>query len=188
MSITTMIPRYDTELFSDIVPDLETFKSILNKYTALTSFLTNDEKQILFYLLYARYGQNPINNYTINAFEIKMCSIIFSYGKAWQKRLSIQDKFRTMTEADILAGAKMVNNLALNPNTAPSTGTTDELSFINQQSVNKYSKSSVEAYSLLDEALRADINEIFIREFRKLFKPFLVVPLPTLYVEDTEEE
>jgi hypothetical protein len=78
-----------------------------------------------------------------------MFSVIFQYGPTWQKRLDIQAKIRGLTDSDILIGSKAIYNTALNPSTAPSTGSLEELTYINSQNTTNYKKSKLEAYAQL---------------------------------------
>lgn len=92
----------------------------------------------LYYLLYARYGNSSIANSDENQFKYKIFSTIYIGGATWAKKQEIQDKLRAMTEDEILAGTKAINNHAYNPQTAPTTDTVEELNYINEQNTTKY--------------------------------------------------
>lgn len=77
-----------------------------------------------------------------------------------------------MTDEDLIQGSKAVYNTALNPGTAPSTDTLDELTYINQQNTTKYKKTKLEGYALLLDLLESDVTSDFIDSFKKLFNPF----------------
>jgi hypothetical protein len=76
----------------------------------------------------------------------------------------------------------------LNPGTAPGTGTTEELTYINSQNVTNYKKSKMDAYnmqwSLLDDSLTAR----FINRFSICFKQFVAPERPLLFVDEDEQE
>ena len=72
-------PRFDTKLFTEIWDDPEDF--IYDYQTnGIPMTITTANATTLFYLLYARYGNNPIANYDEEQWKYKMFSIIFQYG------------------------------------------------------------------------------------------------------------
>jgi len=185
-----MIPQYSTIKFTDVWEDVDDFKSDLadSPFAGSLSTSSPDNVSILFYLLYARYGNNPIANLDITQWKFKVFSVIFQYGPTWQKRLDIQGKLRSLTDADILSGSKAIFNHAFNPSTAPSTGSLDELSYINDQSTSNYKKSKMDAYMQLWELLRTDVTEDFLNQFKKCFKIFVSSEQPLLYISENEED
>ena len=190
----SIIPQYNTVTFVDIWDSVEEFKSDLadSPFDGCIKDGTNtgdpDNVSLVFYLLYARYGNNPIANYDITQWKFKIFSTIFQYGPSWEKRLDIQGKLRNLSEADLIAGAKAIHNNALNPSTAPSTGSLDELTYINAQNTTNYKKSKMEAYAQLWDLIETDVTEDFLVKFKKCFKLFVSAEQPLLYVEEEEEE
>lgn len=150
--------------------------------------ITADSQTKLFYLLYAKYGNSPIANRDITQFKYKVFSIIYQYGPTWEKKVSIQESIRGLTEADLLSGSKAIYNNALNPGTAPGTDTTEELAYINSQNTTNYKRSKMEAYNmqwgLLDDSLTAR----FINRFSVCFKQFVAPERPLVFVDDDEDE
>lgn len=187
MSNVTMIPQYDTKLFTQIWEDKDAF---LADYAdvGIPTTISSTNATTLYYLLYAKYGNNPIANLDEEQFKYKVFAIIFQYGPAWEKRLAIQTALRGLSESDLLAGSKAIYNTALNPSDAPSTGTTDELSYINSQNTTNYKKSKMDAYSQLWDLLSTDVTGEFIERFRICFKQFVKPEKTWIYVTDTEEE
>lgn len=189
-----MIPQYSTVLFTDIWDNVEDFKSDLQDSPFDGSIQDGsvtgqpDNVSLVFYLLYARYGNNPIANLDIEQWKFKIFSVIFQYGPSWEKRLDIQKKLRELSDADLLAGSKAIHNTALNPSTAPSTGSIDELTYINSQNTTNYKKSKMEAYAQLWELINTDVTEDFLNKFKKCFKIFVSSEQPLLYVSDNEED
>ena len=189
-----MMPQYNTVKFVDIWDSVEDFKSDLAASPfdgCIKDGSTQgdpDNVSLVFYLLYARYGNNPIANYDINQWKFKIFSTMFQYGPSWEKRLDIQKTLRGLSEADLLAGAKAIHNNALNPSTAPSTGSLDELTFINAQNTTNYKKSKMEAYAQLWDLIETDVTEDFLVKFKKCFKIFVSAEQPLLYVEEEEDE
>ena len=163
-----MIPQYNTILFTNVYNNVDDF---LNDYknNGIPALLTDSSIQTLFYLLYARYGNNPIANQDVNQFKYKLFSIIYQYGPTWEKRLEIQAELRGLTLDQAAEGARQIYNHAYNPETAPSTQDTEELNFVNDQNVSKSKKAPVQAAMELWDMLRVDVSETFLKEFRKLF-------------------
>ena len=194
MSNTEMLPRYDTKLFCEIWEEVNDF---IYDYNHLPTSLkggmpSTDSMTTLYYLLYARYANNPIANFDENQWKYKIFSVIFQYGPTWEKRLDIQKKLRSISDDDLLKGAKAIYNTALNPSSAPSTSTLTELEYINQQNTTNYKKSKMDAYSQLWELLDTDVTGEFLDKFRKCFKQFVQPEKTFIYVtdlvDDDEEE
>lgn len=185
-----MIPQYSTVLFTDIWDDVDEFKADFadSPFDGIVSASQPDSLSIIFYLLYARYGNNPIANEDIMQWKFKIFSVIYQYGPTWEKRQDIQAKLRALTENDILIGSKAIYNTALNPSTTPGTGTLDELTYINSQNTTNYKKSKLEAYAQLWDMLQTDVTEDFLVKFKKCFKIFVSSEQPLLFVENTSEE
>ncbi len=195
--MSSMIPQYSTNIFTDIYPDATTFISdyknngIPYQYTVGTTTyqtLTDTNVEALFYLLYARYGNSPLANRDITQFKYKLFSIIFQYGPAWQKELEVQRKIMNLSEDDIRLGSKAIYNQALNPQTEPSTAALSELTYINQQNTTNYKKSPLEGYAILMELLKKDVTEEFINKFGRCFKKFVSNERPIIYVTEEEED
>lgn len=188
--MSSMLPQYTTELFTDIWDEATDFVS---DYKSSGLYVTGNKisdtsASTLFYLLYARYGNSPIANRDVNQFKYKVYSIIFQYGPKWEKELDVQDKVRSLTDDQVRLGSKAIYNQALNPADTPSTSTLDELSYINQQNTTNYKKSPLEGYAMLEELLRDDITKIFVDRFNICFKKFVNNELPLLYVEEDEDD
>lgn len=191
MSNVQMIPRYDTKIFTEIWEDKDAFLSDYNGATAvgIPSTISTANATLLYYLLYSKYGNNPIANLDEEQFKYKVFATIWQYGPTWEKRISIQTALRNLTDADIQLGAKAIYNTAFNPSTAPSTSSLDELTYINQQNTTNYKKSKLEAYGILWELLKTDVTEEFLNRFKKLFKQFVRPERTWIYVtEDDSDE
>lgn len=187
MSNVEMIPQYDTKLFNEIWEDVTAFTTDYNSIGIPTT-ISVQSITTLYYLLYARYGNNPIANYDEEQFKYKIFSVIWQYGPTWEKRVEIQQKLRGLTEDDIIKGSKAIYNTALNPSTAPSTATLDELSYINSQNTTNYKKSKMDAYSQLWELLSTDVTAEFLSKFKGCFKQFVKPEKTWIYVTDLEED
>lgn len=187
----SMIPQYSTVLFTDIWDDVDEFKSDLadSPFAGCISTSNPDNVSIVFYLLYARYGNNPIANLDELQWKFKIFSTIFQYGPTWEKRLDLQSKIRSLTESDLLTGSKAIHNHAFNPSTAPSTSSLTELTYINDQQTSSFKKNKLDAYTQQWDMLETDVTEDFLNKFKKCFKIFVSPERPLLYVsESTEDE
>lgn len=182
-----MLPKYSTKIFTEIYDDAGTFVYYY-KHCGIPTTISDSNCNTLYYLLYARYGNNPIANYDEEQFKYKVCAIIFQYGPAWEKRLAIQQNLRNLSEADLLAGSKAIYNHAFNPSDAPGTGTLEELGFINDQNTTNYKKSKMEAYAQLWDLIDTDVTSEFLNKFKGCFKTFLAPERPLLYVTELEDE
>lgn len=188
-----MIPMYNTQLFTEIWDSAQKF---LSDYKASPFYVTNntltDANVVLtYYLLYNKYGNNPIANYDVNQFKFKVFGVMFQYGPAWATKLSIQEKVRSLGVADdseIYKGSKAIYNHAFNPETTPKTGDLEEINFINDQNTTSYKKSKLEGLATLAEVLRDDVTATYIEKFRKMFNPFVKPVAHMIYVEEEEED
>ena len=184
--MSNMIPQYSTKLMTEIWPSAESFLTDFEN-AGIPAMITVSSATTLYYLLYARYGNNPIANRDEEQFKYKVLSIIFQYGPTWEKKLDIQAKLRSIPDTELLVGSKAIYNAALNPSTAPSTSALDELTYINQQNTTNYKKSKMDAYGQLWELLNTDVTGPFIEKFKKCFKQFVAPERPLLYVTEEEE-
>ena len=165
MNNPSMKPMYDTNLFCEIWDSSQSFLADYNntgtEFTNQVPTTISQENALMTYLLlFSRYGNNPIANYDITQFKNKIFTIIWQYGPAWEKRLSMQEDIRNLTLQEITTGTKTdwssegtqsqnntgtdttINNHAFNPSTAPGTQDTNELNYIDQQNVAKGSATS----------------------------------------------
>ena len=183
MICDTVYGNYRTRKFADIWPSADAF---IQDYqaSAIPQKLKVADATTLYYLLYARYGNSSIANSDENQFKYKIFSTIYIGGATWAKKQEIQDKLREMTEDEILAGTKAINNHAYNPQTAPTTDTVEEAEYITEQNTTRYKKSNLDGYALLWALLNDVVTERFLREFRYHFLVVVEPQLPLWYVTD----
>ena len=135
-----MKPMYDTNLFCEIWDSSDSFLADYNntgtEFTNQVPPVISQQNALMTYLLlFSIYGNNPIANYDVNQFKNKIFTIIWQYGPAWEKRLSMQEDIRNLTLQDITTGTKTdwssegtqsqnnsgtdttINNRAYNPST-----------------------------------------------------------------------
>lgn len=179
-----LIPTSATPRFVDVFEKYSDFETAY-KATPFKDAITDENLEILYYILYARYGNSSITNFSENQFKYKLFNIIWQYGPTWEKRLTLQADIRALSNDDILKGATVVYNHAFNPSTEPSTQTQYELPFINDQNVTKYDKTQMDAFTQLWDLLVSDVTEEFVARFKPLFKKF-ISPYTDLFVTDKE--
>ena len=188
--MNSMLPQYSTILFTDVWDKADDFKTDY-KASGLyetVSKISDASVNMLFYLLYARYGNNPIANRDVTQFKYKIFSIIFQYGPKWEKDLDIQKKLRDLSESEIRLGSFAMYNQAVNPSTAPSVASGTELNYINGQNTTRYTKSKLEGYAVLTDLLKDDVTEAFLKKFNICFKRFVSSERPLIYVTEEEED
>ena len=227
MNSAYMKPMYDTNLFCEIWDSSDSFLADYNntgsEFTNQVPTTISQENALMTYLLlFSRYGNNPIANYDVTQFKNKIFTIIWQYGPAWEKRLKMQEDIRGLTLQDITTGTKTdwtsdasqsqtnsgsdttINNHAYNPSTAPSTQSTNELDYIDQQNVAKGSdtrtisgtdskttgqvvtRSKMDAYAQLWELVATDVTNDYIAKSKTCFKQFIAPERNMIYV--TEED
>ena len=197
----SMLPQYSTVLFTDVWDDVTEFvadyknNGIPYQYsyekdgTSVTVQTVSDPNiQTLFYLLYAKYGNNPIANRDITQFKYKVFSLIYQYGPDWQKKLEVQYKLRGLTEDDLLKGSFAMYNAAVNPSTEPTVAATTELNYINQQNTTRLTRGLLEGYNMLLGLLENDVTEEFVKRFNICFKKFVSSERPLIYVSEEDED
>ena len=176
---------YRQKRFTDVYESVEAFLADY-KDCGIPTTISDSSAQTLFYLLYGSYGNDVVASSDINRFKYKLFSIIFQYAPNWEKQLEIQNKLRGLTEDDIRLGSRQIYNTAQNPSTEPSTDTTDELQYINNQNVTKNQRGVLEGYATLLSLLRTDVTQEFLNRFRKLFLTIVQPEEPLLYITEVD--
>ena len=173
--------------FTDVWGDVNSFLSDY-KSNGIQTTISEQSATTLYYLLYSRFGNSTIASSDTNRFKYDVWGTIFSYGPTWEKRLEIQEKLRNLTDDDLFTGSTQIYNHAYNPGTAPSTGTLDELTAINEQNTNKSKRDKMSAYSMLLSLLETDVTQQFLDKFKKLFLKIVQPEIPLWYVTDTVDD
>lgn len=179
--------NYRNRKFTDIWKEVDQF---YEDYTTngIATTISEESVTLLYYLLYARYGNSTIASSDETQFKYKVFSTIFMYGPTWEKRLEIQQELRALTLEEIQDGGKAIYNTALNPNQAPTTTALQELKYIDHQNTSNFLKSKVDAYAVIINLLETDVTEQFIGQFKKLFLTVVSPELPLWYATKEEEE
>lgn len=179
--------NYRQVKFTDVYPDATSF---VTDYTnsAIPTTISNDTATTLYYLLYSRYGNSVIASSDTNRFKYDLFATIFSYAPTWEKRLDVQEKLRDLSDEELITGQATINNHSYNPSTAPSTGTLDELTTINEQVTQKGKRDKLTAYTELLRALWTDVTEQFLDKFQKLFLIILQPELSLWYATQVTDD
>lgn len=179
--------EYNTLLFTDVWDEASKFVKDYNA-SGIPTTISVANAMTLYYLLYARYGNTPISAMDEYQWKTRVFSIIFQYGPTWEKKLEIQQAVRTLTINDLKKGATTIYNKALNPASAPSDQTLEEINYINEQNVSKVQKNDSQAYAEWMSLLEEDVTGYFLRKFDGCFKK-IVRPEKTLeYVTEDDYE
>lgn len=182
---------YNTKIFTEVFDEATDFVTEFKAspfYNSPLGTLEDNSIVISYYLLYNKYGNNPIANMDENQFKFKLFGILAQFGPTWQLKLKIQEKLRSLgldSNSEIYKGSRAIYNHAFNPETTPSTADLNELNYINEQNTTGYKKSVLEGLALLMESLKNDVTDDFINKFRKLFK-IIVYPEKVLLYESEE--
>lgn len=172
--------------FSEVFPDLETFLTDYNNYkssVAVYDFKDEDTIKSIYYLLASEYAFS----HHIGArdqFKLMLFTRILEYGPFLERELEVQKDLLTIDISKLQEGSKAIYNTALNPGTAPSDTSLQELEFINQQNTTNYKKSKPEAYSIMLTLLDKDLVKDFISKFKNLFIKVCYPDYALLYIND----
>ena len=191
MTYPDLMPEYSTKTFAQVYSSYEAFKADYDALITLVSGgvqpLTEANARATFYLLFARYGNNPIVNFDVTQFKMKLMAVIATYGPVWEKKKAIQKSLRDLTEAELLQGAKQIYNHAYNPSTEPTTQELEELTHINDQNVTNNKKAKMEAYAILWANLHVDATDEYLNKFKNCFSRFVADQYPILFAVDEED-
>lgn len=183
-------PEYITKTFTGIWDSYDKFKKDYDELVTLVSGgitpLKDDNARATYYLLYARYGNNPIVNYDDTQFKMKVMTVIATYGPTWERKKAIQNSLRELSEDALIQGAKQIYNHAFNPSTEPTTNELEELTHINEQNVTNNKKSKMEAYSILWANLHVDATDEYLNKFKNCFSRFVGDQYPIIYEEEDD--
>ena len=184
--MSNLYGNFRTRTFSEIWDNAEDF-IIDYKDNGLPALITQENASTLYYLLYSKFGNSHIASSDEERFKYSVFRIIWEFGPAWEKKLDLQTKLRSLTEDQLIEGSKQIYNQAANPAAQPGTFSDEELQYINNQNVTKSRKGRLEAYSLLLELLEDDVTEKFLNRFDKLFLTIVIPELPLWYISEDKE-
>ncbi len=176
--------NYRTRTFSDIWKTFDEFRDEYNDSPLQNMSVSNLE--ILYYLLYARYGNSHIASSDENQFKYQVYATIFQYGPNWVKQLEVQTTLHNLTDNELTVGNLQIYNKALNPSDVTDVENNALINTINEQNTAVTRKGKVEAYAQLLTLLKTDVTGEFLNKFKKLFLTIVLPELPLWY--ETEED
>lgn len=184
--LNSIYGNFRTRTFCEIWDDVADFIADYDN-NGIPATISDQDATTLYYLLYSKFGNSHIASSDETRFKYSLFRIIWEFGPAWKKKLSLQERLRTLTDEELLEGSKQIYNSAANPSAQPGVFSDEELKYINNQNVAKNKKGKLEAYSLLIDLLEDDVTERFLSKFDKLFLTIVYPELPLWYVSDDEE-
>lgn len=176
----SLLRKSNQKTFLDIFPTYDYFTSSLADFPFFSpDEITDDYKTKTYYLLVSRYGDTPVTGYSDEPrWKLRLFQVYAEYAPEWQTKSELQKTIRSMEISSFADAGKVVNNVALNPNTEPSTDSLDELTYINQQNVARKKLSESEAISRKRSMLEDGLDDEYLDHFKKLFSPFLLKDVP----------
>ena len=175
-----------TKTLSDIYP---TYEDFVNEYQTCglpNRFNDINFLQTIYFVLMGEYAASSIMALSEDLFRARFLTMIHSYGPQLERELQIQDNLLKMSDSDLMVSSKAIYNTSLNPSTAPTTDTLDELTTINQQNTTKHVRSKLDAYDYLGQLLDDDLISKFVNRFSKLFVRVLRTNSPLYYTTTIE--
>ena len=97
--------NFRTRKFTEIWDDVDKFVNDY-KHNGIPALISDENINTLYYLLYSKYGNSPIASSDEERFKYSLFRIIWEYGPAWEKKLAIQTKLRSLSEDQIIEGSK----------------------------------------------------------------------------------
>ena len=167
--------------FSQCFPNVDEWKSKLQETNIVGTSINNDNFELLYYLLYSKYGNSVIASSDVNRFVFSVARLIFQFGPTWETRLRVQKALRNLTDEELMKGSTDIYNHAYNPSTTPSTQTAEEIGYINEQTVTKRRKGPLDAYAYLWDLLDTDVTGYFLDKFQVLFLQIVQPDRPLWY-------
>lgn len=180
-----------TKTFSQVFESNTTFDTFTKEEpwkTMLGYYDLNDPDylQIVYLLLYSRYGNWNIASTDENRFKANLIERICSYGPTHKKKLELQKELRALTTEQVQEGSTDITNTARNP----STRLNDEkqiLTQINAQNQAFHTRSKSDAIVYQSNLLDKDLNGEFIEVFKPLFSQFIGKPILYANYEEVDE-
>ena len=175
-----------TKTLSEIYPTYEDFVNEYQNCGLPNRFNDINFLQTVYFVLMGEYAASSIMALSEDLFRARFLTMIHSYGPQLERELQIQDNLLKMSDNDLMVSSKAIYNTSLNPSTAPTTDTLDELTTINQQNTTKHVRSKLDAYDYLGQLLDDDLISKFVNRFSKLFVRVLRTNSPLYYTTTIE--
>lgn len=180
MMTANLYGNFRTRTLSEIFPDYNEFETLFGD-SPFAGSISDKGLKLTYYLLLAEYGNSNISSSDENRFKLKMFSLIFQYGPAWETKIKIQDKLKNLKEEEILRGSEATYNQAAHPGNGPSVSSDEIIQGIDNQSRQIYKKSKMEAYMLQYDSIKDNMTKSYINRFKDLFLQIVQPELPLWY-------
>lgn len=179
---------YNTKTFTQIWNNADSFVSDYkaSKLYDSGNKISDGNAEVLYYLLFAKFGNNPIANWDENQFKYKVFSIIFQYGPNWERELEVQFELRKLNITELQAGSIVMFKHAYGDATSPSAS--DDMSYTNDKNEQKTTRAKVDGYALLLSLLKEDITDKFLNKFKVCFKMVVYPEHPMLFETDVDDD
>lgn len=186
-----LIIDYGTSLTKKFGEVFETFDDFLKQYKDSYQYIIDKDRfsdndlLIAFISLFSRYCGSTISTTNEEFFKLRLFQLIWQYLPEYLQKTKIRDTLLKMNIEDIEKGDKLINNVAYNPNSEPSTGEEKELDYINNQSVTISKKNKFKQYREYLTLIGTDYTDKFVQKFSSLFIKVIVPQEEAIfYIED----
>lgn len=164
--------------FCEYYTSLNVFKAKYDELPAGLKNITADQVELLYYLLFSKYGNSRFANLSIDQANLSLWKTVYSEAKQYFKEKEIHDNicnFNLTTDLDIIVGGTTaIYNTALNDGSAPSTNTTTELGYVNSQNTTKYKRTKLEGLANYLSLIANDPTDRFLGKFKPLFEKLIL--------------
>ena len=180
-----LAPEYENLTFDEVFSSDTDFKDKIRDTGLITdASITDNFLKLLYAMLFAKHGSDAIVSANEEQWIFKVALTTASYAPTYLKKQDIQAKLRALNLDELREGYKNIFNHAVNPSTKPSTENTAELPYINDQNVNKGTKSKADAYAYLWEILKWNITDEFLKKYDKLFSMVATTTPRAVYISE----
>lgn len=176
--------EYNVPVFDEVFDSAESLVDFCSESGLLESEISTAFVEKLWFMLYARYGNDPIVGADVEQWKYRLLMKINAYTPTFLKKEEIQKALRALDIDDLREGYKNIINRAINPSTKPSTDNTEELPYISEQNVNKGKRNKADAYFALWEVLKSNLWEEYISKFSGLFSKIASTSDRVFYIEE----
>lgn len=165
---------YGAPTFTEVWENYEDFLSDIEGPFTFFDVLSPEDYQIIYYLLYAKYGDRETLQDDLTRWKTKLFSIIYQYGPAWKKEVNIQKSLLELTDTEIQQGSKQIYNRSQAPGEVIDVTNDALIDTVNEQNTSTNQRGKLEGYSALLSLIDTDITNKFIKRFDYLFNPILM--------------
>lgn len=161
-----------TFYFKDIFPTWESFQQFLEEYQVwggTPGTVTAETQNLLYKYLFREYMNSNIQYDTPEEFKADFATVFEQHMQQFQKQFELINKTYALTADEITLIGQRLQNIAVNPNSAP-VNPGVPLEYVTDQTYEKMDDGRIKAF--LDAITRMPSLRIrdFVDKFKKLFK------------------